>query len=237
MCGKDLMPHRMGSFYMNMPIQRELRGIFFRDFYNDHVVDIIKEIFFERLYDAYIKPGDIVVDVGANISLFTHWAVLHGAKTVYAIEPSSEHYDTLMNTILFNHWENTVVPINAALSNFTGEGEFYHNENTTMYSLKAVVGQSHLGTETVKVLDIENLVTTNNIDTIDLLKIDTEGSEFDILTSDQFRAVSKRVKKLIVEYHSWTGTSPAQLASLLWDLGYRVKQLQTQATVFVGEQT
>lgn len=215
---------------------RTLQALFFRDFYNDHVVEIFKEIFFERLYDSYIKPGDVVVDIGANQGYFTFWAHLKGAKTIISVEPSFEHYDTLQNMIIFNHLEHVSI-VNAAISNFDGDGEFYHNENTTMYSLRSVVGQPNLGTENVKVMTIKSLLGHEAVagKDIDLLKIDVEGSEFDILTSPEFTEVAPRVKKIIVEWHTWTGTQPGQLIALLSDLGFYVKQLQTQATVFLGE--
>lgn len=211
---------------------QSLQAIYFHDFKHDHIADIFKEIFVEKLYDPYMVSGGTYVDCGAHVGLFSLYAQTWASK-IYALEPSYEHFDALQHMVIFNHMDK-VIPINAALSDKNGDAEFHHNFNTTMYSLEEEVQSEGLGTETVRVLDTKTLFEENNIKEVDFFKLDTEGHEFKILSSKAFGEYAPRIKRIAVEYHNWTHTNPEQLIHLLTDLGYKVKQLQTQAVVYIA---
>src|SRR3990167_4735775 len=75
----------------------------------------IPAIFHEIHYDAiYLdvvtvldkeKKDPVIVDVGANIGITVQYFREH-AKKVYAIEPSTEHFEALSKNKEFNHWDN-----------------------------------------------------------------------------------------------------------------------------------
>lgn len=59
---------------------------------------IYKEIWIDHEYSRYgveIKPGDIVVDCGANVGFFTLYALNKGAKHVYSIECDVRNIESL----------------------------------------------------------------------------------------------------------------------------------------------
>lgn len=209
---------------------KPLQGLFFRDFYNDHIPEIIKEIYLERLYDSLIKKDAVVVDIGANQGLFTYWASLF-SKQVYSVEPSFEHFEALKQLISFNSMKN-VTPIKCAISNFTGKGTFYKLPNTTMFSLTPAMKTGD--TEAVEVVTLERLFNQLSINHVDILKVDVEGEEFNIFSHSSFDKVASRVSTIITEYHTWTGNNPIQLKNMLHDRGFEVVQLGTEATVFIA---
>lgn len=211
---------------------KDLQAIYFHDFKYDHIADIFKEIFVEKLYDPYMVSGGVYIDCGAHVGLFSLYSQTWASK-IYALEPSYEHFDALQHMVIFNHMDK-VIPIQAALSDRNGEAEFYHRTNTTMYSLEEVVQEPGLGTETVRVLDTKTLFEENNIKEVDFFKLDVEGHEFKVLTSKAFEEMAPKIKRIALEYHSWSQTNPAQLVTILNDLGYSVKQLQTEAVVYIA---
>ena len=204
---------------------KPLQGIFFRDWENDHVIDIFKEIFFEKLYDHIIKKGDVVVDVGANQGFFTWWAHLKGALKIYSVEPSAMHVEALKKMIEFNKINAEVIP--AALSDKDGEMTFYHNDNTTMFMLQKTDEKAQ--SETVKTMTIGTLL--KDIPHIHLLKVDIEGAENTCFANSTFDLVAPKIDNIILEYHSWSGISVTLLMNTIRDRGFTVTQLQTQATV------
>jgi FkbM family methyltransferase len=206
-------------------LMKPLKGIFYRDWDNDHVGDILKEIFWERLYFPLVedKKDLTIVDVGANIGMFTLW-MYPFSKKIYSVEPSAVHLETLRKMIEFNGLDRVeVIPV--ALSNKDGTADFYHNENTTAFSLTPGKGEK----ETVKTVTIGNL--TKDIEHVDILKVDVEGAEGTLFSHPSFDEVAKKTDQIIVEYHNWCGITPALLMNTVRDRGYNVVTLPTEATV------
>jgi len=46
-----------------------------------------------------IKPGDIIIDIGANFGIFSIKANKYNPKKIYAIEPSSDNYEILRENL------------------------------------------------------------------------------------------------------------------------------------------
>lgn len=192
---------------------------------------ILKEIFWEGLYNPYIKQDGVVVDGGANSGLFTLWAY-PWAKTIHAVEPSEIHFDTLMHMLTFNNMLDKVIPVKKALSNENKTVPMFHNPNTTMFSLSDAVKGDDQETEQVECVDIETLL--KDIPHVDLLKVDTEGFESRIFAVESFDKVAPKIDTILCEHHSWSGVTPEQLEASFRDRGYKTTRLNTQATVIVA---
>src|SRR5579885_1432959 len=63
-----------------------------------------------------ITKGDIVLDAGANVGIFSILASRKAHKVI-AIEPDPENYGYLLKNIEANHAEN-IIPVNIALSDY-----------------------------------------------------------------------------------------------------------------------
>jgi FkbM family methyltransferase len=209
---------------MNKP----LKAIFYRDWDNDHIGDILKEIYFERLYAPLVKDKKdlTIVDIGANVGLFTLWMYPYAAK-IYSIEPSALHSETLRKMIEFNQMDNVEV-IQKALSDKDGETTFYHSGNTTAFSLQNLSGGT-TDSETVQTATIGTLL--KDIPHIDILKVDVEGAEGTCFANSSFDAVAPKIDNIVLEFHSWCGVGVTLLMNTIRDRGFSVEQLPTQATV------
>jgi len=148
---------------------------------------------YER-YGCTIDKDDIVVDVGANVGIFANLASQKGAKKIYSFEPG----DLAMSCLVKNAPSNAEL-FKYALGNVDGKVNLYlPSEGDTMsasckmkYRLKNMVDAT----------TIDNLFADGVFDKIDFLKIDAEGSEFDIINGISDNNL-KKIKKIAMEYHS-----------------------------------
>lgn len=226
-----------------MPINQQVhqlksvKAIFYRDFMNSHIPEILEEIYLKKVYDPYVlgKKDLIIADWGANIGLTASFFSDY-AKIVYAVEPSREHQEVIEKLVDFNKIKNIKL-CKYAISNENGTTKFYHNENVTMYSLKDTVNNKS-DFEEVETVTISEFFKRENITRLDILKWDTEGNESEILASDEFKDVSQKIKIIIGEYHNWTNMNQAQFRNALEDLGFEVHWLyNTHASVFTAIRT
>jgi len=148
---------------------------------------IIAEVFFNECYDKLrpLNEGDVVVDAGAHIGVFTVRASLKVGKIgkVYAFEPERENFKYLsLNT---KGLENVEI-LEVALWGSEGTKTLYHNKgNTGGHSL--FPDRYRCPTYEVKTVQLDNVV----IDNVDFLKIDVEGSELEVL---------KGAKRILEDY-------------------------------------
>ena len=195
-----------------------LQAIYFRDFPNAYIPDILEEIYLKKIYEPFLlcKKDMTIVDVGANIGLASYY-FKDFAREVFAVEPSERHLEALNKMIEFNKINNiTVCPV--ALSNKTAKEKFYHSINTTSYSLTALGDQKDF--EEVQMLSFDEFMVRNKLDHIDLLKMDSEGEEGKIFTSDGFKEYAPKIKVIVGEWHDWCNMEKNQFANTLKDLGY-----------------
>jgi len=215
---------------------KPLQGFFFRDIANDYVAHIIKEIWFDRVYEPYFtgKSDLTVVDIGANVGLFTYYAAPF-SKRIVSIEPAAQHFETLTKMVEFNGLEGIAL-VKAAVGNLDGEMPLYHNQNTTMFSLKAEVNGLPDEVEMVPVLSLESLFEKCELDHVDILKIDCEGAEAEIFGGEAFEKVADKIDLILGEYHTWCGVNPLQFKNSLVDRGFNFKWLnKTEASMFLAE--
>lgn len=148
---------------------------------------MFKEFFHKETYDWWVKvkAGDIVVDLGACIGMFTCRALDLGASKVYSVEPSLQLLSTTMKNVLPHLVENpgSVVPENA----FIGS-EKDHTLNSFSDS-------------NAKTMAFSEFLYKHNINHIDYLKIDIEGGEYSIFTERNWDFLCNNVKHIAVEWH------------------------------------
>lgn len=209
--------------------------IFYKDFDTAFIPQILKEIYIDRVYYRWTVNSKLstVLDVGANIGLFSMFIHKYADK-IYAMEPSKLHLPYLEKNVKGNKL-NKVTILPYALSNKDGEATFYYNKNTTMYSLKSKI-RDRKETETVKTKTIKTIFEENKLDTIDFMKLDTEGYEREIIMSQEFEDYAPKIKVIVGEFHAWSEFNPTQLLNALNDYGYKTGWLEGQkAQVFYAQ--
>jgi len=161
-------------------------------------------------------PSDAkVVDVGAFAGLYSLKASPF-AKRVLAFEPSKRNYAFLEWNIKMNGIQN-VQPLRLALWSTEGKSGFTEASSV-----------SHLGGDADYIVDtttVDELV--ERLGHIDLLKMDIEGAEYDVISSNTFPALES-IDRIVAEVHFYLECQKRRLTELqeiLRTSGFHVKVL------------
>ena len=149
------------------------------------------------------KPGMVVIDIGAHLGLMSVIiAKLVGKQgKVFSFEPTPATFSILKKIIHLNKFENVILPFKKAASNFTGTVDFFVDENEGSNANSLVSRNDKTRTsEKTEVDTLDNIASALNLQKLDLIKIDAEGSELDVLKGGK-TIVSKYKPVIILAIH------------------------------------
>jgi len=186
----------------------------------------------ERLFcSRYLRPGMSVVDVGANVGLYTVLAdqLVRPEGRVYAFEPSTESRTVLLRNLELN--EATGVEVfgcalsdkagRAVLQGVDGEGDGFRHLRPRADGV-APVGTGH---ESVEVATLDEWAAADPVRQmpVDFMKIDVEGGEYAVLRGATL--LLARSPDVVVMFESWPeycaryGHTPSDVHGFLRDTG------------------
>lgn len=171
----------------------------------EHTIGLIQNELstYNSIFNVDFKPDDVILDLGANLGIIS---ILLSKKfpftKIYSFEASPINYDNLVKNIndngctnitSFNRavWSKTgeILKIPTSPTNSGGSSIFYKPEFYEKYPVSSV--------ETISLPDI---FLENNIKSCKLMKIDVEGSEYEIfknLTSEYY----SKINNIAIEFH------------------------------------
>lgn len=148
-----------------------------------------------------MRPGIIVLDVGANIGDYSVWAAWHGAR-VYAFEPELGNVEKLQKNVELNNLQTAITVVPQAVYSYTGHVALtVSNQSAGGH----IVGNG--SASGVACITLEDFLTGQHIPSVDILKIDVEGAEYEIFAHvlpDTFG----KIKAIVGEYHLGVGPEP-----------------------------
>jgi FkbM family methyltransferase len=196
----------LGLVHRPFPYELTLRdGVRFR-FECREEVKVFWNIFIRSTY--HVAHDDrLIFDAGANIGMFAVWAARIAPRArVFSLEPWPSTFERLNRHIEINGLADRVVTANVALAGDTGlrrligsETESCSNRIQLDRTLSAEEGRSPAG-ELIACRTLEAALDDFGIDTLDLLKMDIEGSEHETLLASP-PSVLRRIKRIDLEYH------------------------------------
>jgi FkbM family methyltransferase len=179
---------------------------------------LARELYGRRPYFA--APGfdlgrdDVVVDLGANAGLFTVLAAKLASRVV-AVEAQSGYVAKLRENLARHGCSDQVAVEFAAVG--AGAG---------LFGTGRLRREAHYSDEP-RISTMDELVARHGLARIDFLKIDVEGSEFDLFAHDT--GWLDVVDRLAMEVHTEFG-SPAELAAALRARGFAVRLMEADMT-------
>lgn len=170
---------------------------------------VFKEIFMQDEYDLqfvkqHLKADTTVLDIGANIGLFSAWIANHFPnQSVQAYEPFEGNHEMLMfNTSLASEKESKITIVKKAVTGKPADTvDFYINlQQPFSDSASCIPGFfNNQHKVTVPAVPLQVLLVDSR-QRIGLLKLDCEGSEYDILFNTPAN-LFKLVDAMIIETH------------------------------------
>jgi FkbH-like protein/FkbM family methyltransferase len=225
---------------------------------NQYETDYLyKEIFEDQCYLRHgirLQDGATVVDVGANIGLFSLFVMSRCTNArIYACEPAPVVYDLLKANC--DAYGSRVQSLNVGVSDKKKTAAFTFYEKSSVFSgfysdvaedreaIRAVV-RNMLNSESItgdsveeyvseltadrldrstyecQLTSLSDIIRENEIDKIDLLKIDAEKSELDIIKGIDDCDWLK-IDQIVMEIHDPTREAIKRIENLLIEKGYR----------------
>lgn len=131
------------------------------------------------------QANKIIFDIGANIGIYSSLVRnLNSDSVVYAFEPHPDSFVELSESAIAHNFHAH----NFGFSDQVGKALLYDvqdgvNSELASLHLGVFTGIHHKQTKNYEVLldTIDNFCSQNNIASIDLLKIDTEGHDYSVL--------------------------------------------------------
>lgn len=160
--------------------------------------------------DQNLTDGDVFMDVGANIGLYSLYAAkLKPTSTVYSFEPESQNFGRLCRNIVLNALPN-IVPCNFPLCDREGFDWFYVGTIQAGAALHSLGALSDFRNQTHGVglkqgafaVTLDTLVGKCGVPQPALLKVDVDGIEEKILDGGEAVLRGERLRTILVEV-SW----------------------------------
>ncbi|MBK7427661.1 MAG: FkbM family methyltransferase [Saprospiraceae bacterium] len=159
-------------------------------------LDVLLQFMADKQYEMeYPDKIRVILDAGANIGLASaYFANKFPEAKIIAIEPDSDNYQQLLRNI--KHYSN-VVPIKAGL--------WKNNTNLKIYDpgfgeWSFMVEETESTEGSLPARTVDDICREYSISSIDIFKIDIEGSEKEVFESENGNWLHL-VRMLIVEVH------------------------------------
>lgn len=203
----------------------------------------------ERIfYLEFLREGMTVFDVGANVGeltlLFSRFVA---GGSVHAFEASGAAFKRLelvcnaaeRRNVVLNHLalsdKNSLIRLHIyddALSSFNSEAARPLKD----YGLDI----EPIGVEETPATTVDNYCEREEIERIDLLKIDVEGAELQVLYGARQMLKSKRIACLTFEFGQTTfdmGNNPEKIEVFLKEMNYKIRNIVKGDPIFPGRES
>ena len=190
------------------------------------------------LIQCFLKPGDVFIDVGANLGMHTLAAAhaMRGRGRIIAFEPFETTQRLLAKSIWMNGFSELVEIHQAAVSNHDGHQMLFlgpTSGHNSLYNLAPASTQSPQSVE-VPLVRLDSVVPPDTH--IDLIKIDVEGAELEVLESAKAIIAANPSIALIVEFGfshlARTGHTTKDWLAAFQDLGLEHQAIDARTGQF-----
>jgi FkbM family methyltransferase len=185
---------------------------------------------------AGFAKGEVLVDIGANVGMYTIWAAKTRGVRVMAFEPEAQNYALLNRNIVMNKLGTLVKAYCLALSDATGYSElhlsalqaggschslgeqvdFKHEPMTPAYSQGCIAAR------------LDELVAAGVVPPPDYIKIDVDGFEPKVIAGANSVLREHKVRSLLIEVNQ-NLPDHLQMVEELRGLGFSYDRAQVAA--------
>lgn len=154
----------------------------------------IDEFYAPKGYE--IRPGDVVIDIGGNIGVFALWAATRAKNVkVFSFEPFPENLRYFRKNVETSELKNILIYGEA----IGGSDSVRHLAVSDSWILHSLVDDPNMNSIEVVGRTLDSVMT--EIGKCDLLKLDCEGSEYEILYAASDKTLAK-IDKIVCEFNT-----------------------------------
>lgn len=173
-------------------------------------------------------PNSVVIDIGANIGLFTPClADIYRQSRILSFEPSRETFRVLSRHVDTSLFANRISLYRQAVSNYDGITTFLDDQSSSATNRLLTAEESLSPNSMNKIYEVptvslDSFCTNHSIESIELLKVDVEGFEAQVLDGARRMLAEDRIKHIFLELCpsnlAAVGTTPLELWSMIESL-------------------
>ena len=195
---------------------------------------------------AGFAASDVLVDVGANVGMYTVWAAKTRGVRVYAFEPESQNYGLLNRNVMLNGLGESVRAYCLALSDAAGLSELHlasTDPGTSCHQLGEKVDFNHRPAQPkfsqgCVAARLDDLVRNGSVPPPHHIKIDVDGFEPKVIAGAHETLRSPQLQSLLIEVNQNLADHMAMVRELN-ELGFQhdpaqVKRAERQEGAFKG---
>jgi len=158
----------------------------------------IAVVFLRREYGT-LKNLRTIVDIGANMGAFSIYAAYSCPNSqIYSYEPEEQNYRFLRQNIEVNSFEKRISTFKYAVAAFNGDRNIGLSQSPVHSFFSSQTDGPH---QIVSCMTLGKIFETQCLSTIDLLKINCEGAEYEILESCE-PVYYEQIRNIRLEYHN-----------------------------------
>lgn len=190
---------------------------------------ILEQFNDRNYYEDFIDKNDkVILDLGANIGLFAiHVAPF--AERIVCFEPTPTHFKLLAQ--LTKEFKNIEL-VEAAVAPTTGPITFYTNpSNTTTNSLAYREGFAF----EVQGYSLKDIAESFNLQKIDFLKMDIEGSEDYVLNDETVNYMLQNIPKVLIEFHHNYHLDTERYKTIFENAGFTVNKFMHDSIMCIKQ--
>ena len=190
--------------------------------------DIRQEVYINDIYRLRTTPFERapknIVDIGANVGWFTKLVFdsLRGCS-IYSFELDQENFNQIEQNLDIKNYpfllkKNNVNLFNKAVigknkftsywkhdTNIGGHKPIYQGSDSYIseerFNFEKDLKKGTLIEEVPDMITLPDILSENNLDFIDFLKLDCEGSEYEILDYAFEKSISRKILNMALEIH------------------------------------
>ena len=171
---------------------------------------------------ATFAPGEILLDCGANVGMYTIWAAVTRESPVYAFEPEAQNYAILNRNIQLNSVAGRVKAYCMGLSDVTGLSQLHMADmrvGGSNHSLGEALDFEHKPMPVNFVQGcyagtVDELVAAREMPVPNHIKIDVDGFEPKVIAGARATLRDPAVKSLLIETNQNLEDHMAMVADL-----------------------
>lgn len=190
------------------------------------------EIVERRIVSRYLKRGMTVIDIGANVGLYSLIAerLVSPTGSVWAIEPSRDSYDRLLRNLELNG-AGRVTPVKVALSSKDDHSAVLLRDRGHLDGERYLLPdggkvEDPADTECVSTISLDTFCKRRGIWTVDFIKMDVEGGEYEVIRGASKILAANPGLVMVFEHTREgcvrAGSTPQAIAELLAEHGFHL---------------